>query len=164
MEKAPLDNLRHSCALLLAAAVMERWPDARPTLGPPIEDGFYYDFDFSAVKISEADLGKIEEKMRALLPVWTRFSREIVSPDQAREVFAGNVYKQELIDEIVMKIGRASCRERVEISVVAGSLKKRRRNKRWNCDWSSDVCSSDLRLSARIRRARYLRGMFTNRS
>ena len=103
MEKAPLDNLRHSCAHLLAAAVVELWPEAKPPLGPPIEDGFYYDFDFSAVKISEADLGKIEEKMRALLPGWTRFSREIVSPDQAREVFAGNVYKQELIDEIVMK-------------------------------------------------------------
>src|SRR3989338_2081198 len=43
------------------------------------------------------------------------------------------------------KIGRASCRGRGEVSVGAGSLKKKNRNKRWNCDWSSDVCSSDLR-------------------
>src|SRR3989338_6819568 len=42
------------------------------------------------------------------------------------------------------EIGRASCRERGEISVGAGSLKKKRGNRRWNCDWSSDVCSSDL--------------------
>src|SRR3989338_7027609 len=49
---------------------------------------------------------------------------------------------------ILSQIGRASCRERGEISVVAGSLKKKRGNKRWNCDWSSDVCSSDLVLQA----------------
>jgi len=122
MEKALLDNLRHSCAHLLAAAVMELWPKSRPTLGPPIEDGFYYDFDFSAQggpppspgfgragasggndTPTEKDFSRIEEKMRALLPAWTGFSHAIVSPDQARESFAGNPYKQELIDEIVMK-------------------------------------------------------------
>src|SRR3989338_2521064 len=122
MEKALLDNLRHSCAHLLAAAVMELWPKSRPTLGPPIEDGFYYDFDFSAQggpppspgfgragasggddTPMEKDFSRIEEKMRALLPAWTGFSHAIVSPDQARESFAGNPYKQELIDEMVMK-------------------------------------------------------------
>lgn len=103
MEKEPLNNLRHSCAHLLAAAVMELWPAAKPTLGPPIADGFYYDFDFSEIKISESDLSKIEEKMRELLSGWTQFTHELVSPDQAREPFVGNEYKQELIDEIALK-------------------------------------------------------------
>jgi threonyl-tRNA synthetase len=52
-----LDNLRHSCAHLLSAAVMEIWPDAKRTIGPPIENGFYYDFDFKN-PISENDLAK----------------------------------------------------------------------------------------------------------
>ena len=94
-----LDNLRHSCAHLLAAAVMELWPDAKRTIGPPIEDGFYYDFDFGDVKISEDDLSRIEEKMREILPTWTGFERREVSADEARGVYKDNQYKLELIDE-----------------------------------------------------------------
>ncbi len=57
-----LDNLRHSAAHLLAAAVLKLWPDAKRAIGPPIEDGFYYDFEFSQ-PISELDLKNIEKEM-----------------------------------------------------------------------------------------------------
>ena len=62
-----LDNLRHSCAHLLAAAVMELWPDTKRTIGPAIENGFYYDFDFGDIKISEKDFPKIEQKMQEII-------------------------------------------------------------------------------------------------
>ncbi|MFZ5391517.1 MAG: hypothetical protein ACOZAJ_04580, partial [Patescibacteria group bacterium] len=101
-EHQPLDALsaqRHSLAHLLAAAVLELYPDAKPTLGPSIETGFYYDFAFST-PINEADLVKIENKMRELLPTWQTFEREAKSPAEAKKTFADNPYKLELIEEI----------------------------------------------------------------
>src|SRR3990167_8972884 len=94
-----LDNLRHSCAHLLAAAVMELWPKAKRTIGPAIEDGFYFDFDFGDVKISEADLPKIEDKMRDLAPKITGFKKEELNSDEAKKAYPGNEFKHELIDE-----------------------------------------------------------------
>src|SRR5258707_7929172 len=78
----PLHILRHSTAHLLAAAVMELYPDAKYGIGPPVQDGFYYDFAFSK-PISESDLGAIESRMRRLAPEDRPFIREIVSPQQA---------------------------------------------------------------------------------
>ena len=94
---ANLDNLRHSTSHLLAAAVARLWPKAKPTLGPPIEDGFYY--DFADLKISEEDLTKIETKMRELVKNWDSFEKIEVTPDQAKKEFKDNPYKLELIDE-----------------------------------------------------------------
>jgi threonyl-tRNA synthetase len=99
--KEYLHNLRHTTAHLLAASVLELYPDAKLTLGPAIEDGFYYDIDFGETKISEEDLKKIEKKMKKLVNKWIEFSSEEVSTEKAREVFAGNEYKLELIDGIV---------------------------------------------------------------
>lgn len=93
-----LDQLRHSCAHLLAAAVMELWPDTKRTIGPAIENGFYYDFDFTK-PISEEDLPKIEAKMAEILKDWRSFEREEISADEARKRFDGNRYKLELIEE-----------------------------------------------------------------
>ncbi|MEK7566006.1 MAG: threonine--tRNA ligase [Patescibacteria group bacterium] len=87
-----LDKLRHSTAHLLAAAVLELYPQAKPTIGPPIENGFYYDFD--DLKISEDDLPKIEAKMHELVKTWDKF--ELVS----HSGHVQNPYKQELIDEL----------------------------------------------------------------
>lgn len=101
MEKEQLDNLRHSCAHLMAAAAQELWPDAKLTLGPPIENGFYYDIDFGDTKISDSDLKSIEKKMNALLPSWTEFSHQEVDAAKAKETFAENEFKHELVDEIV---------------------------------------------------------------
>lgn len=113
MNKQNLNHLRHSCAHLLAAAVLEIWPKAKLTLGPPIEEGFYYDIDFDyikgdkkrseKVKISEDDLPKIEEKMRQLVKDWKRFERIELTEKKAKEMFKDNPYKLEIIDELIKK-------------------------------------------------------------
>ncbi len=97
-----LDKLRHSTAHLLAAAVLEQYPDAKPTIGPSIENGFYYDFEFST-PLSESDLKDIERKMKKLSNSWASFEKKDVSPDEARAYFAHNPYKLELIEEIIAK-------------------------------------------------------------
>lgn len=101
MDSKNLDNLRHSCAHLLAAAVLEIWPGAKLTLGPPIEDGFYYDVDFGAQKISEEDFAKIEQRMHKLVKNWKSFERKELSEKEAKKQFKGNEYKEELINKIV---------------------------------------------------------------
>ena len=94
-----LDNLRHSCAHLLAAAVMELWPNTKHTIGPAIENGFYYDFDFGPDKISEDDLAKIEAKMHEVAKDWSEFAGREVSKAEAKKLYHDNSYKLELIDE-----------------------------------------------------------------
>jgi threonyl-tRNA synthetase len=96
--KEQLDHLRHSTAHLLAAAVLALYPNTKNTIGPAIENGFYYDFDFEN-PITEEDLPKIEEKMKELLSGWNAFDRIEVSSDQAKKDFAQNPYKLELIEE-----------------------------------------------------------------
>jgi threonyl-tRNA synthetase len=99
-----LEHKRHTLAHVLAAAVLSKYPHAKPTIGPAVDTGFYYDFDFSGgEKPSEADLQKLTNIMRNLLPTWTEFTHEEVSVDAARERFAGNPYKLELIEEITAK-------------------------------------------------------------
>ncbi|OGG18985.1 hypothetical protein A3D78_07730 [Candidatus Gottesmanbacteria bacterium RIFCSPHIGHO2_02_FULL_39_14] len=98
-DKQNLDNLRHSCAHLLAAAVMELWPETKRTIGPSIENGFYYDFDFEKEKISDSDLPKIEKKMKEILPLWKVFEKIEVTNNQAIKQFSNNQYKLELIEE-----------------------------------------------------------------
>lgn len=95
---ASLEAKRHTLAHLLAAVVTRRFPNALPTIGPAIENGFYYDFDTHDIK--EGDLPKLEKEMRALLPTWKQFTHEVVSADRAREVFKGNQYKTELINDL----------------------------------------------------------------
>lgn len=98
MSNEQLDHLRHSAAHLLAAAVMELWPDTKRTIGPAIENGFYYDFEFTH-PITEADLTRIEAKMREILPTWKKFGKTEVSVEQAKKEYADNPYKLELIEE-----------------------------------------------------------------
>ncbi|MCE9548997.1 threonine--tRNA ligase [Candidatus Nomurabacteria bacterium] len=99
MEKAEkLHNLRHSLAHLLAAAVMELYPDTKRTIGPAIDNGFYFDFEFSQ-PISDTDLPKIEKTMRKILPTWSNFERSELTGDEAKKEYPGNPYKHELIDE-----------------------------------------------------------------
>ena len=97
-ELEDLEKLRHSAAHLLAAAVLEFYPDAKPTIGPATEDGFYYDFDFSE-PLSEKDLPKIEQKMKELVKQWDAFSHQVVDADEALEFYKDNEYKSELIRE-----------------------------------------------------------------
>ena len=103
MEKNNLDNLRHSCAHLLAAAVLEYYPKAKLTLGPSIESGFYYDIDLGELKIAESDFSKLEQKMHQLVKKWEKFERTEVDSNSALKIFNGNEYKEELIKGIVDK-------------------------------------------------------------
>ena len=100
--KEHLEHMRHTLAHLMAAAVLEIYPDTKPTIGPAIENGFYYDFEFS-IAPGESDLPQIEAKMKELLPSWTEFTHKEVSADEARELFTNNPYKKELIDELEEK-------------------------------------------------------------
>ncbi len=98
LDQQYLDNLRHSAAHLLAAAVMELWPDTKRTIGPNIDNGFYFDFEFSQ-PISETDFPQIEAKMHELVKKWAGFERHELSPDEAKAEYPGNPYKQELVDK-----------------------------------------------------------------
>jgi len=94
-----LNKLRHSAAHLLAAAVMELWPNTKRAIGPAIENGFYYDFDFGNVKISKDDLPKIEETMRQIVKSWDKFIRVEILWKDAQKMYFDNPYKLELIQE-----------------------------------------------------------------
>lgn len=95
---------RHTLAHLLAAAVLELYPNALPTIGPAIDNGFYYDFQFQPEqKPNEDDLKDIEKRMRKFLPSWSEMTGKEVAEKEARKLFENNPYKLELIDEIVAK-------------------------------------------------------------
>jgi threonyl-tRNA synthetase len=96
-----LENLRHSTAHLLAAAVVKLWPKAKPTIGPVIENGFYYDFD--NLTVSEADFPKIEAEMKNLVKTWKTFEKIEVPANEALKIFKDNPYKIELIKELSKK-------------------------------------------------------------
>nr|WP_255355110.1 threonine--tRNA ligase [Marmoricola sp. Leaf446] len=90
------DILRHSTAHVMAQAVQELFPDARLGIGPPIENGFYYDFDVETPFVPE-DLEKIETRMRKIVKANQRFSRRVVSDADAQVELADEPYKLELI-------------------------------------------------------------------
>jgi threonyl-tRNA synthetase len=98
----PLDKLRHSTAHLLAAAVTELYPDAKYGIGPAVQDGFYYDFEFSK-PISESDLGAIESRMRRIVNEDRPFLHDTLSREEAIAEFRkrGQDYKLELIADKV---------------------------------------------------------------
>lgn len=89
----------HTSAHVLAQAVLRLYPDAQPTIGPPIENGFYY--DFANLEISEHDLDAIEEEMRKIAKEnYTSIREEFSSKDEALTAFANNKYKVEIIEAI----------------------------------------------------------------
>ncbi|MGC4129604.1 MAG: threonine--tRNA ligase [Bergeyella sp.] len=90
----------HSSAHLLAQAILEFYPDAKLTIGPPIENGFYYDVDFGNGTLSEKDFEKIEKKMLENAKKDVTFSKYPVSKAEALKVYADNPYKTELIENL----------------------------------------------------------------
>ena len=102
--------LRHSTAHVMAQAVQELFPEAKLGIGPPVENGFYYDFDVPA-PFSPDDLTAIERRMRQIVRQGQRFSRRVVSDEQARAELAAEPYKLELVG---LK-GRAAGEESVEV-------------------------------------------------
>jgi threonyl-tRNA synthetase len=96
-EETQLYKIRHSCAHILAQAVLEVFPDGHVAIGPPIEDGFYYDFGLSR-PLTEEDLAHFEQRMREIIAKNVTFARREVSAAEARQLFANQPYKIELID------------------------------------------------------------------
>ena len=91
-----VEVFRHSSAHLLAQAVVDLFPDARPTIGPVIEDGFYYDFFHSP--FTDEDLARIEKRMKELVKAKIPFQRFEVDAEEAKALFADNPFKVELIE------------------------------------------------------------------
>jgi threonyl-tRNA synthetase len=96
-EASDLYRIRHSAAHVMAQAVVELFPEAKYTIGPPIEDGFYYDFDLPRTLTPE-DLAEIEKRMRRIISGDHPFERKAVSAAEARQIFESQPYKLELID------------------------------------------------------------------
>ena len=99
--KTDLDKLRHSCSHVMAQAVKELWPDTQITIGPAIEDGFYYDFD-KKKPFTDEDLKRIEERMCQIIKRKPSFKQGFMSKEEALKFFAGRHedYKVELIHDI----------------------------------------------------------------
>jgi threonyl-tRNA synthetase len=96
-EDTDIYRIRHSAAHVMAEAVLEFYPGAKYTIGPPVENGFYYDFDLPEPLVEE-DLPKIEKRMRQIIAGKYPFERKVVSVEEAREIFKDQPYKLELID------------------------------------------------------------------
>ncbi|MEK6984142.1 MAG: threonine--tRNA ligase [Nanoarchaeota archaeon] len=97
-DKEGIEVFRHSTAHLLAHAVVELFPDAMPTIGPVVEEGFYYDFDI-AHHFTQEDLGRIEQRMHEIAKNDHKVERLDLSINEAKRIFKDNPYKIELIEE-----------------------------------------------------------------
>src|SRR5262245_18116391 len=114
-ENDPYYRLRHSAAHVMAEAVLQEFPDAKIAIGPPIEDGFYYDFDLPR-PLTPDDLAAIEAHMRAIIKGDYPFVYRQVSADEARALFASQPYKLELIEGLAQGLdeyGETSTGEKV---------------------------------------------------
>jgi threonyl-tRNA synthetase len=96
-EDSQLYRIRHSAAHVMAQAVLEFYPETKYTIGPPVENGFYYDFDLPQPIVLE-DLEKIEKRMRQIIAGGHAFVKKVVSAKEARQVFENQPYKLELIE------------------------------------------------------------------
>lgn len=103
-EETKLYKMRHSLAHIMAQAVLEIYPDAKIAIGPPVENGFYYDFDLGMGEdgkprtFTPEDLEKIEKRMRGIIQGKHQFQYRQVSADEAKQIFANQPYKVELIE------------------------------------------------------------------
>ena len=111
--------LRHSCAHLLAQAVTQLYPDAKPTIGPPIEHGFYYDFFMQPV--GDEELKKIENKMKDIMKENLPIIREEHSNDSLRKLFGENKFKMEIMDDkIGQEVGSTAYRQGEFVDLCRG--------------------------------------------
>ena len=103
-ENEQLQTIRHSCAHVMAEAIMHLFPGTKFAIGPAIDNGFYYDFDFTqtttGTKPTENDFPAIEKEMRKILAGNFEFKRTEVSKDEALKIFADQPYKVELINDL----------------------------------------------------------------
>src|ERR1700752_195144 len=96
-EESQLYKIRHSAAHIMAQAVLEMFPEGKISIGPPIENGFYYDFDLPR-NLTPEDLEQTEKRMRQIVQGKHEFTKKVVSAEEAREIFKDQPYKIELID------------------------------------------------------------------
>jgi len=96
-QSSQLYKIRHSLSHVMAQAALEMFPDGKIAIGPPIEDGFYYDFDLPR-PLTPDDLKQLEKRMRNIVKQRHTFSRRELSADEAKTFFAGQPYKIELIE------------------------------------------------------------------
>lgn len=119
MSEQALDSLRHSCAHVMAQAVLAIFPGAKLGIGPAIQDGFYYDFDLPR-PLTPDDLKAIQSVMQQIIAGDHVFQRQAVTPEEARALFADQPYKLELIAGLEQggadEYGQ-STQEKVEISI-----------------------------------------------
>jgi threonyl-tRNA synthetase len=99
-EHDPLDRLRHSAAHVMAQAVLEKFPEGKVAIGPAIEDGFYYDFDLPR-PLTPEDLQQIESRMKEIIAEGHDFVYREISEEEAKELFADQPYKLELVENIL---------------------------------------------------------------
>jgi len=99
-EESTLYKLRHSASHVMAQAVLEKFPEGKVAIGPPIENGFYYDFDLPR-PLTPEDLAEIEARMREIIAEGHDFVYREIGEEKARQVFADQPYKLELIDGIL---------------------------------------------------------------
>ncbi|MGJ3238054.1 MAG: threonine--tRNA ligase [Anaerolineae bacterium] len=99
-EDSRLYRIRHSLAHVMAQAVLDKYPETKIAIGPPIEDGFYYDFELPD-DFSESDLKDIEKRMKKIIGGNHPFEQRVITPEEGRELFADQPYKLELIDDLV---------------------------------------------------------------
>jgi threonyl-tRNA synthetase len=95
-----LHRLRHSASHVMAQAVLEKFPEGKVAIGPPIEDGFYYDFDLPR-PLTPEDLAEIEARMRTIIAEGHEFVVQEIDEEEAGRIFADQPYKLELIDGIL---------------------------------------------------------------
>ncbi len=129
-QDSQLYRIRHSTAHIMAEAMLERFPDARIAIGPPIEDGFYYDFGLPR-PLTEEDLKWVEKRMKAIIREGHAFSEREVSPKEALDFFKDQPYKVELINDLVA--GRVD-ENGAEIAAPASKLTF------WTQDTFTDLC------------------------
>ena len=98
-EESDLFRIRHSAAHVMAQAVLEMFPNGKYGIGPPIDDGFYYDFDLPRTLTPE-DLEVLEKRMRQIVSGAHEFRKKVVSAAEARSIFSDQPYKLELIEEL----------------------------------------------------------------
>lgn len=96
-EDSKLYRIRHSSAHVMAQAVLEMFPSGKFAIGPPIEDGFYYDFDLPR-SLTPEDLEVIEQRMRQIVSEDHKFKKKVISAEEARRIFSDQPYKLELIE------------------------------------------------------------------
>ena len=131
---------KHTASHVMTAAVKLLYPDVKLGVGPWTDDGFYQDFDFGDKKISEAEFKKIQKKMRWIVNKGFEMRKTSISPEKARELFAGDKFKTELIDEIVARgeeISFYSMISQVEEKDEEGNLTGEKIEK----IFSSDLCA-----------------------